>query len=217
MLIFLDFDDVLFNTKKFKDAYFSLFKKRGVSRDIFDKFYYTPSDSGIDRYCPVNHVKRICKELNLNYSDFKDDVLEFVGDTSRYIFGDSVSFLNNFSKNELYLVSFSKTDFQKSKIFNSGIANHFCKIKIVNELKGDAINEIIKNNKIKYNQKNYFIDDRVEHLTDAKIKNPNLTTIFLLRKEGRYKDRKNKYCDYKVSNFNEILKIIKQKNVKKIS
>lgn len=208
MLIFLDFDDVLFNTNKFKDGYFELFKKKGVSREIFEKFYYNSTTDKVERYRPVSHVKRVCKELKLNYSDFKKDVLEFVGNTSEYIFKDTVNFLDNFYKKELCLVSFSKTDFQKLKIMNSGVADYFFNIKIVNELKGGVINKVIKSKKVKNNQTFYFIDDRVEHLTDAKIKNPNLVTILLLRKEGRYKDRKNKYCDYKASNFSEVLKII---------
>lgn len=207
MLIFLDFDDVLFNTKKFKDDYFDLFKKRGVTRDIFEKFYYDPLDKRVTKsYSPVTHIERVCKQLPLDYAGFEELIVQFIGDTRRYVFKDVVKFLKNFPKKELYLISFSKTNFQKLKIFNSGIAEYFSQVKIVDELKGNAIRKIIKNRDA--DEKIYFIDDRVEHLTDAKIKNPNIITIFLLRKEGRHRDKENKYCDFAVKNIGEIFKII---------
>ncbi|MDX9913327.1 MAG: hypothetical protein RBS77_01975 [Candidatus Moranbacteria bacterium] len=212
MLIFLDFDDVLFNTRKFKDDYFDLFKKRGVTKDVFEKFYYDPLDKrNTKSYSPIGHIKRVCRQSQLNYSEFEEDVMQFTQNTDRYVFNDTIKFLENFSKKELCLISFSKTNFQKSKIFNSGIIKYFNQIEIVDELKGKAIEKIIKLKSSDISERIYFIDDRVEHLTDAKIKNPNIITIFLLRKEGRHRDRRNKFCDYKVTSTREILKIIKSK------
>lgn len=212
MLIFLDFDDVLFNTRKFKDDYFDLFKKRGVTKDVFEKFYYDPLDKrNTKSYSPVGHIRRVCRQSQLNYSEFEEDVMRFTQNTDRYVFNDTIKFLENFSKKELCLISFSKTNFQKSKIFNSGITKYFNQIEIVDELKGKAIEKIIKLKSSDISERIYFIDDRVEHLTDAKIKNPNIITIFLLRKEGRHRDRRNKFCDYKVTSTREILKIIKSK------
>ena len=212
MLIFLDFDDVLFNTRKFKDDYFDLFKKRGVTKDVFEKFYYDPLDKrNTKSYSPVGHIQRVCRQSQLNYSEFEEDVMQFTRNTDRYVFNDTIKFLENFSKKELCLISFSKTNFQKSKIFNSGITKYFNQIEIVDELKGKAIEKIIKLKSSDISERIYFIDDRVEHLTDAKIKNPNIITIFLLRKEGRHRDRRNKFCDYKVTSTREILKIIKSK------
>lgn len=213
MLIFLDFDDVLFNTAKFKEDYFKLFKKRGVSKEIFEKCYYDPLDSRKTKtYSPISHVKRICQVVPLDYVEFEKDIRQFTSDTSQYVFQDVSRFLDNFSKKELYLISFSKTSFQKAKIFNSSIADCFNQIKIVSELKGVAIKEIIKSKSIGESSAIYFIDDRVEHLSDVKIKNPEITTIFFLRKEGRHRDKKNKYCDYAVTSMQEISKIINLKH-----
>lgn len=215
MLIFLDFDDVLFNTKKFKDDYFKLFKKRGVSKKIFEEFYYDPLDKRKTKnYSPASHIKRVCEMVSLDYSEFEKSIFKFTSDTSNYVFKDVVDFLDNFSKKDLCLISFSKTSFQKSKIFNSGISKYFKQIEIVDKLKGAVIKKIIKKEKKSNIEEIYFIDDRVEHLMDAKIKNPSIRTIFFLRKEGRHRDRKNKYCDYSATSIREILKIInlKQKN-----
>lgn len=217
MLIFLDFDDVLFNTSKFKDEYFRLFKKNGVSRDIFEECYYDPLDKNKTKtYSPIGHINRICKRINFNHANFEKLIFDFTNDTKKYVFKDVFYFLQNFIKNDLFIISFSKTNFQKSKIFNSGLASYFSQVEIVDELKGDIISKIIKSRKQREADKIYFIDDRVSHITDVKIKNPQVITILFLRKEGRYHDEKNKYCDYVVKSIKEILKImnLKQKNEK---
>jgi FMN phosphatase YigB (HAD superfamily) len=218
MLIFFDFDDVLFNTKKFKDDYFELFKRRGVSKKIFEFFYYDLADTRKTKtYSPKQHVKRVCDCVPLDYRHLEVDIMKFLQDTSSYVFKDVVNCLKNFSKKELHLISFSKTNFQKMKISNSGVAKYFNQIKIVDELKGSAIKKSIKDKCVKSEEKIYFIDDRVEHLKDAKIKNPEITTIFFLRKEGRHRDRANKYCDYSITDIKKIFEIItlNQKNVQK--
>lgn len=216
MLIFLDFDDVLFNTKKFKDDYYKLFKSRGVDKKTFENFYYDPLDTRKTKtYSPKQHIKRVCAYVTLNYREFEVDIIKFLNDTSSYVFKDVVNFLENFSREELQLISFSKTNFQKMKILNSGIAKYFNQITIVSKLKGAAIKKIIKDKRVGSKEKIYFIDDRVEHLKDAKIKNPKIITIFFLRKEGRHRDEANKYCDYSVTDIKKIFEIItlNQKNV----
>jgi hypothetical protein len=149
----------------------------------------------------------------LDYKEFKKDILLFTQDTQSYVFGDVVKFLQNFSKENLYIISFSKTEFQKTKIFNSGIVEFFKQVKITNDSKGEEVYKIIKN---KQNQLMFFIDDKVEHIKTVKLKNPQIITILLSRKEGRYNDNKNKYCNYQAINMKEVLNIIntKQKNEK---
>lgn len=217
MLIFLDFDDVLFHTKKFRKDYFKLFKKNGISKKIFEECYYDPLDNGENRnYSPIGHISRICKRVDFDYINFEKIISDFTSDTKNYVFSDVVNFLQNFSKNDLYIISFSKTNFQKSKIYNSGIVEFFSQIEIVNELKGKAIKRVIKKRAGNENEKIYFIDDRIEHIINVKNINPQVITILFLRKEGRYRDRKSKHCDYRVTNIKDILKImnLKQKNGK---
>jgi len=209
MLIFLDFDDVLFNTKEFKNDYFKLFEAEGISREVFDKFYYTFSGGvKVAKYYPQKHLDRIFGESNPARQNFEKKIIKFISNTEKYIFKDVKNFLENFSSDNLCVLSFSKTDFQKSKIMNSGIAKYFSQIEITNQLKGGAMAEILKNKKA---DKIYFVDDRAEHIKDAKIKNDGIIAILLKRKEGRYNDKKNQYCDFEAHNLGEVLKIIKSK------
>lgn len=213
MLIFLDFDDVLFNTKKFKNDYFGIFKKYGVTKEIFEECYYDALiNSNLKFYSPDAHIERVCGKMPIDLKSLKRDASAFTKDTEKYVFSDVVPFLLNFSKKNLFLISFSKTQFQKNKIFNSTLANFFKEVHIVNEPKGFKIAQIIKKTtKALIDEDIYFIDDRIDHLSDAKNKNKVVKTILLLRKEGRYEDKKNKLCNYDAKNLKEVFKIITQK------
>ena len=215
MKIFIDFDDVLFNTKKFKKGCFEIFKKNGVPKKIFDECYYDPLDNrSIKVYDVTGHIDRICERVGLSPSIFREEVDSFVADTSQYVFPDVFGVLEKFQKKELCIVSFSVTNFQKSKIAGSGVVKYFSGVKIVDVLKGAAVAEIIEKEKLHNDKELYFIDDRTEQIESVKKACSQVKTILCVRREGRYRDRKNKYCDYKIANLKEIEKIIKIKNGK---
>lgn len=209
--IFIDFDDVLFNTKKFKNDYFSIFKKNGISKKVFEDCYYDESEEGKDvkKYDPIRHVKKACEISKVKINILQKDINRFIKDTSRYVFSDTDDFLNSFRKKDLCLISFSKTKFQWFKIFKSGIAGNLKKIEIVDELKAKIIGKIIREEKLAKSHDLYFIDDRAEQIRDVKMQFPQIKTILMKRKEGRYKDQKNKYCDFECSNFKQAKKVIK--------
>lgn len=212
MRIFIDFDDVLFNTKKFKEDCFGIFQGKGVSRKIFDECYYDPLDNrNIKVYDVRGHISRICKKMGLDAAVFEEEVGAFVADTSQYVFSDVAETLKKFHKKDLNIISFSVTNFQKSKIVGSDVAKFFNKIRIVNVLKGAVVAEIIEKEKMQDEKELYFIDDRTEQLESVKKRCPQVKTILCVRREGRYRDRKNKYCDYKIANLKELAGIIKIK------
>ena len=108
MKIFFDFDDVLFNSKQFKEDYFSIFKKRGVSRKIFEACYYDPLDErNIKLYDPMGHIKRVCSEIGIDVTTLEAEISAFVADTSDYVFADVVGALARFQRKQLCIVSFS--------------------------------------------------------------------------------------------------------------
>lgn len=206
MLIFFDFDDVLFNTKEFKKDYFSLFKKNGISRRVFEECYYDSLDKNeIKIYSPINHINRICQKEKVDISKIRIEIINFIRDTSHYVFDDVNLILNKDLKDKMYIVSFSKTNFQKSKIFNSGLVDYFKSVKIINKLKGSEVQKIMKKES---HQIAYFIDDRINQIDDVKLINPQVKTILLRRKEGRYLDRRSENCDFVAKNIKDILKII---------
>lgn len=205
--IFLDFDDVIFNTREFVVDYKKIFHSLGISEDLFKKYYYgypVKKSGKIMKYNPYEHLKRIEKNFNINTKELKKEIDGFVKDTARYIFSDVHDFLESFSKKELFLLSYGETKFQNLKIGNSGIIKYFSRIIVGDKLKSEMIRGFIKNG-----EECYLLEDRVEQITDVEKKFPFVKTILLKRKEGRYDDKKNEYCEFEAKNLAEVLKIIK--------
>ena len=122
--IFLDFDDVLFNTRDFVRDYKKIFYSFGVSEKLFNKNYYgypVKNNGRLMKYNPEKHLECLEKEPGINIAGIKKGVRDFVKNTSQYIFPDAIDFLKSFPRKELFLLSYGETKFQKLKIKNSGI------------------------------------------------------------------------------------------------
>lgn len=212
MKIFVDFDDVLFNTKRFREDLIKVFIDHGVSREIFKQYYYGfPKEykgRAFKKYNVTRHLRALKKVAGIKISKTRNDVYDFIKSSGKYVFSDTVEFLRKFRKNELYLISLSKTDFQRTKIKYSGLERFFVKIIIVDEVKSGAVRSLITENGIKCERGLFFLDDRVKQVNAVKKACRYITTILVKRKEGRYRDKKSKYCDYQVKSLSEAKKVI---------
>lgn len=205
MKIFLDFDDVIFNTKEFVEDIKKIFRKNGVSDEIFSKYYYDyPQKGNVRKYNLTKHLARIKEKTGIESKSIREEIDNLIADTKKYLFKD-LSLLFNLGNADLYLVSFSDTQFQKKKIKNSGIWKNFKRVFITNGPKSDFLERNMEN---KVSNKIFFLDDRTEHIDDVKKNFPEINTILMQRKEGRYKELPNKNCDFKAKNFKEVRKIL---------
>jgi FMN phosphatase YigB (HAD superfamily) len=207
--IFIDFDDVIFNTKNFKDDFESVFSRFGIASDIFKKNYYNypPNNQNTSgtTYILEEHLKKISKSISFNEAVLKKSIQNLLDDTRKYVFSDVEPFLQNFSRQELFLISHGKQDFQGKKIKNTRLEKYFSAIRISDSQKSRDICPWVKNG----GERKFFLDDRVHYLEEVKKCLPGINTILIRRTQGRYWDRKNKYCDFTAKNFKEALKIIK--------
>lgn len=212
MRIFIDFDDVIFNTKKFKDDFEKIFVVHGISEDIFREHYYDPTDNRkIKIFDATLHVKRIRNATGIDTSGILAEVDEFLKDTSKYVFPDAIRFIENVGRKNVCVVSFGGIDFLKRKIDGSGIPKYINNIKVIDYEKSRAIAEFIENEKISINEKLFFLDDRIEQICDIKETFPEVVTIFVKRPEGRYQEmRKDKNCNFEVKNLDEASEIIER-------
>jgi len=211
MKIFIDFDDVLFNTKNFIEDIKNIFKKFGISEKIFYETYrdrIRNSDNTNEEmrtYDPLFHFKKIKEKIKIDTKKLENDFNILIKNTSKYIFGDTENFFRNVDKKNIFILSFGTNKFQEEKIINSGIGKYINKIIVVDYFeKAKAIGKVIGKSKEPF----CFIDDRVKFLEEVKIKYPFAKTCLFKRKEGRYDDEKNKYCDFEAHNFKEVEKII---------
>lgn len=214
MKIFIDFDDVLFDTRRFRVDFKDIFFQFGITDDIYTQNYYSypPNNQNSPEtiYILEEHLKKISKIISFNKLALKKNIQNLLSNTRKYVFSDAEYFLKNFSRKELFLISHGNPSFQKKKINNSRISRFFGAVKISRGKKGQEIKKLINRNKyFREKEKYFFLDDRVPYLEEVKKCLPEITTILIQRPEGRYRDQKNNHCDFTVKNLKAALKIIK--------
>lgn len=208
MKIFIDFDDVLFNTRRFRIDFQKIFSQFGISDDIYARNYYNypPNSQKSPKtiYILEEHLKKISNSIYFDKPALKRKIQKLLGNTRKYVFSDVEPFLQNFSRQELFLISHGQQNFQRKKIKNTQLEKYFSAIKISSGQKSQEICPWIEKGK----EKKFFLDDRVHYLQEVKKCMPEITTILIQRPQGRYQDQKNDYCDFTAKNLKEALKII---------
>ena len=211
MKVFIDFDDVLFYSKKFIQDEKKIFRKYKISEELFQKHYYQyrkdKKGNLIRIYDLKKQLRGIKKEKKMDIEPIRKELEAFLKNTRKYIFNDVENFLKKFEKKNLFIISYSKTDFQKNKIKNSGIPKYFKKIIITDEEKFKALKRIIDTEKTK-NEEIFFLEDRTDYIAGIKNEIPWVKTILMRRPQGRYKDEVLACCDFRIKNLKEAEKII---------
>jgi FMN phosphatase YigB (HAD superfamily) len=205
--ILVDFDDVIFNTKKFVADRGKIFAANGISEKIYKQCYHADVVTGqIRKYECRAHIRRARKLVTFDVERLENKLDKHLKDVKKYIFPDAWKFLKEFKWENLCLISFSKTEFQREKITNSGITKYFRKIYIVDVLKSEVVRKAAGKNSSKI----FFIDDRTEQINAVKEKYPEVLTFLLQRRDGRYFDKKTKFCDFDAKDLMQVSKIIKK-------
>ncbi len=207
MKIFLDFDDVLFNTASFKEELIKIFLKNKVSRKNFlasYKDYPVVTKSGLKKYNPFKQIKILKNNLKIDETKIKKDLKNFLTKLSKFVFQDVKTFLSSYHQKDIFIISYGKTNFQQNKIKNCGLKKFCGKIIVTDKLKSDEIKKILENKKELF----IFIDDRISQINAVKKNFPQAVTFFMKRSSGRFNDKKTKYADYEVKNLTEVKKII---------
>lgn len=206
MMMFIDFDDVIFNTKKFKNDLIDIFLLNGITKKEFERSYYSKDGkSKNDYYDLEKQIDAIMTKKNIDKRKLKKEIRLFMSDLSSYVFDDFYIFTKNFKKKELCLLTYGNEKFQGKKIKGSAIGRYFGTIIITKKNKTKSILYFLK--KMKYKNA-VLIDDQPKYIDDAKEKSRNLIAFHMRRPEGRYKRLKSKECDYEAKNFFQILKKI---------
>jgi len=212
MKIFIDFDDVLFNTKKFKNDFLNkVFIKNGVSEENFRKTYYhffkINKKSG-KYYNPQKQIESLGKISGVDGNKLEKDFFIFMKDLKKYIFADVWFFLKKFNKKDLFLISYGDPLFQKMKVDGSGIPKFFKDVVLGKAEKMSSINSVLDKNRISLNDKFIIIDDLPKHLKKKGKYKKGMETFHLRRPDGRYSDLISKDADFEAKNLKEVFKII---------
>jgi FMN phosphatase YigB (HAD superfamily) len=206
--IFIDFDDTLFNAKKFKRSFEDIFIEQGISRKNFRKTYDQAKKKAI--YFLENHIYILESDFVFDKKIIKSKLKLFFSDLTKFIYTDSWKFLNQFPRKDLFILSFGQHSFQRKKIKGSKTDEKVSKIIITQSRKIRAIHEFVK----KYNchhEKLIFIDNKAEFLEKVEKVDHKILMIQMMRNKS---EKIAKHADYRVRNFNEAIKIINKEKLK---
>lgn len=208
-MIFIDFDDVIFNTKKFKEDLKKIFSDFGISEDLYDSTYADSQDDRIIKiYDPRLQVQRIAKIKEISKEQITKSIDSLMQRCPQYVFSDLNEFLKGVGSEKVTVLSYGNLDFQKEKINKSGIVKDVGEVFVTDKMKSEVVGNILRES---FQEKVFFIDDRVEQIRDVKKEFPFIITILLKRPEGRYQEMQmEKCCDYQACNLHEAQKIIEK-------
>lgn len=204
MKIFLDFDDVIFNTKRLSSDFKNLFFQSGISEDTFKKYYYNEDNS----YDPWAQIKKIQAESGKDLSGLEKSISGLVGNLTDYVFDDFWDFSKKIGKENIFILSYGDVNFQTLKIKNSETDRYANMLDIVEGLKSEAIKNALPKIHLAEKEAIYFIDDRVGFLEEVKKEIPQIKTILVKRPDGRYNDECNEYCNFEIKDLQQAGEII---------
>jgi FMN phosphatase YigB (HAD superfamily) len=204
MKIFLDFDDVVFNTKDFTEHLKKVFQEYGVSDEVFQETYQSlkkdfPSSS--PGYRPDIHIEKIKVSERIDEIKLQEAVKQVLADTQAFVFPDVETFLLTAKElgYSINILSFGDKEFQTQKISGTQLDQYFDKVIVTDQEKGQAM---LTEGDVT-DEETWFFDDRVHFLESAKKQFPSIRTVLVSRPEGRYTDPQNDFSDYQISHLGE--------------
>jgi FMN phosphatase YigB (HAD superfamily) len=208
MIIIIDFDDTILNTKNiYKKLVSDVLSKFGISHRQFieTKEKIQEDWGGILRFYDIDrHSELMSKISGFSVFKIKDGILNFFETgISSFVFDDVSAFLKAHKSDRLILMTFGSKIVQESKVKGSGVMKYFDDIiftekKSKSEVLNSIFNTFLKNEKI------VFIDDKIEELKKMKELYPEIICVRMKRKDGRYtKDGTPKGC-FEIKNLKEL-------------
>ena len=176
MKVYVDFDRTLFDCDKFLGDLYTLVNKYNITKEIFKECQNQCKRKGFNPYLILDLVKE-----KMDFDDkLYDDVKKLMSQTKRYLYHDTIPFLDNLKKLNYEVVILTKGNsvYQKEKIFNAKLDYLYSKLIVTMKHKGEL--------KIDY-QNGIFIDDNPKEILSILTKNPKII-IRVRRDNTKYSD-----------------------------
>jgi FMN phosphatase YigB (HAD superfamily) len=209
MRIYLDFDDVLFNTQAFLEKLKSIFETYGVSRELFEQTYQAMKAESLGSgfcYSFEAHMDQLRPHGTFDEENLGKERERAIADTAEFLFPDVRDFLAALKEKgyQISILSFGDQSFQEKKINGTGIAEYVAKNIVTDKDKAEALQD----EGIGTAEEVWFFDDRVHFIESVKRAFPTIKTVLVRRPEGRFSDKPSEWCDYTVADLLEGGKII---------
>ncbi len=204
LLCVLDFDGVLFNDRKFKEAHRRAFKQYGVSLRLYEDTYRETKRLTGGHYAPSTHYALIARSVPaLSRALLYKKSAALVKQSRRYLYADVKVFLQWCEQSGVALALVSTGHFfQKKKIVASGLAPFFKKIIVTKDIAKVAGMRAVMG-KIGH-RRVVFVDDKQTVLDEIIKELPEVVVVRM----GRSKHGVNEQNDSHVRNFAGVKKIL---------
>ncbi|MFC1623312.1 hypothetical protein ACFL16_02835 [Patescibacteria group bacterium] len=205
--ILLDFDEVVFDLRRFSGDLRSLFVECGIPRGFLES-YYSRKNPRMDHtmsktFYLLSNLKTLL-DVDVDIDNLQMIVGEFLDTASTYVFDDVWGFLEKYSDKNIHILTYGCPHFQDLKIKHS---------RIFSVINGYVIKTTSKKSQALRNsgidlRGSIFIDDRVKYIDDVKKSFPVIDTFWMERPTCPRRDEASGNCDFSVSSLKEISNII---------
>jgi FMN phosphatase YigB (HAD superfamily) len=179
--LFLDFDDTLFDSARFKQDLMPIFKKHGAVAKRVEETYASLRSN----YSPCAHATLLWK--NKVPPGFINDITALLAASPKYLHKDALPFLKNLNREgyrPVYL-TLGEPTFQIQKITGAGIEKYAAQIEVCQDDKWKVINNLLPEN-----SRFILIDDRADTIIMTARFHPHSYGIIVNRSQtervGRY-------------------------------
>ena len=177
IILVLDFDDTIFQSKIFKkDLFDGIAEHLGVSLDVVQQTY---DEIKKDGYAIEPHVALIKKSSpDAQEEKLTPFLANLFSSLEKYLFDDVLSVLESLKQKGvvMILLTYGAHDFQSQKVSGAGVVKFFEKIVITTDAKSAAVKELFRDT-----HRMVAVDNTIEHLDDIKKEISAVETIAINR------------------------------------
>ncbi|MFH1789569.1 MAG: HAD family hydrolase [bacterium] len=162
-MFIIDFDDTLFDTRKFKSDRMKALEKIGISEKLYEETYLKArNELGLVFYNSDRHARVIAQH---GFDEQKIKLVFYLfnqpDQLKKYLFSDAKLFLRKLKKlgEPLALLSLGNPEFQYLKVKGSGIHEYFDRVFMTSSPKKEVIKKIIESHDKK--TKIWLINDKI--------------------------------------------------------
>jgi FMN phosphatase YigB (HAD superfamily) len=204
MRIFLDFDDVIFNTKSFFEKLKVVYVPFGISSELFEATYQElKKERAVSwlGYSSGLHIGKLQEHMTVDVQELQNAITFFLTDTSEFVFPDVKDFLEWTSKQgySVSILSYGDEEFQTQKVNGTQLGTYFDKVIVTDKEKSQALLA----EGVSADETIWFFDDRYQFLENVKEKLPSVQAILVTRPEGRYQDECGVACNSQIRNLKD--------------
>ncbi len=205
MKIFVDFDDVLFNTRAFMRDLVAACAPFGVTpaqwhaayRDRAGDVPGVHAPFTIVRFAPIL-ARAVGGDATVLAQAMEEATMR---NLQKYVFADSVAFLRYFSRDDVFILTYGDDTFQRARVVGCGLGALVAETFVTQAQKVEVLVDYLDAHPTVMPTEMVYLDDRAVYFGPVKAQLPAVRTVLVMRPERRYNDAPTAACDCAVQDL----------------